>query len=177
MPSRCRSSAACELQRIPSNSTSPESGSVRPSQISMVVVLPAPLGPSRPKHSPVRTSRSRPSTATTSLNVLRRLRTRSAAVGVEAGICFSIARGDPGSGARIVQCKMILKCAGDWENSLNDTWIWNGNTWRQIHPATVPHNRYDFGMVYNPEYKALLMFGGFSSGPALSDTWLLALRP
>ena len=68
-------------------------------------------------------------------------------------------------------------CAGDWENSLNDTWIWNGNAWRQIHPATVPHNRYDFGMVYNPEYKALLMFGGFSSGPALSDTWLLALRP
>jgi len=67
--------------------------------------------------------------------------------------------------------------AGDWENSLNDTWVWNGTTWRQIHSATVPHNRYDFGMAYNPEYKALLMFGGFSSGPVLGDTWLLALAP
>ena len=36
----------------------------RPSRISIVVVLPAPLGPSSPKHSPARTSRSRPSTAT-----------------------------------------------------------------------------------------------------------------
>ena len=46
-----RASAA---QRSPSTSTSPESGSVRPSQISIVVVLPAPFGPSRPKHSPGR---------------------------------------------------------------------------------------------------------------------------
>ena len=36
-----------------------------PSRISMVVVLPAPFGPSRPKHSPRSTSRSRPSTAIT----------------------------------------------------------------------------------------------------------------
>ena len=32
--------------------TSPEVGSSKPSRISMVVVLPAPLGPRRPKHSP-----------------------------------------------------------------------------------------------------------------------------
>ena len=59
--------AACWAQSSPSTSTSPESAAVSPSQISMVVVLPAPLGPSRPKHSPGRTSSSRPSTATTSL--------------------------------------------------------------------------------------------------------------
>ena len=67
MPSRCRSAGASEAQRSPSTSTSPESGSVSPSQISIVVVLPAPFGPSRPKHSPARTSSSMPSTATTSL--------------------------------------------------------------------------------------------------------------
>src|SRR5580658_8028800 len=50
----------------------PASEVVRPSQISMVVVLPAPLGPSRPKHSPRATSRSMPSTATTSSKALRR---------------------------------------------------------------------------------------------------------
>src|SRR6266446_6941611 len=86
MPRRCRSSPAAELQRSPSTSTSPESASVSPSQISMVVVLPAPLGPSRPKHSPLRTSRLRPSTATTSLYAFRRLRTRNAAADGTGGM-------------------------------------------------------------------------------------------
>jgi hypothetical protein len=67
--------------------------------------------------------------------------------------------------------------AGVWEDSLNDTWTWNGIDWTEVYPATVPHNRYDFGMAYNPAHKAVLMFGGFSSGPALGDTWLLALAP
>ena len=37
---------------VPRISTSPEVGSSSPSRISTVVVLPAPFGPSRPKHSP-----------------------------------------------------------------------------------------------------------------------------
>src|SRR5688572_14444302 len=43
----------------------------------MVVVLPAPLGPSRPKHSPARISRSSPFTAATSAYRLWRFRTSS----------------------------------------------------------------------------------------------------
>ena len=43
--------AGCPVQ-AEQTSTVPASGAVRPSQISMVVVFPAPLGPSRPKHSP-----------------------------------------------------------------------------------------------------------------------------
>ena len=35
--------------RMPSTSTSPESRAVRPSQISIVVVLPAPFGPEQPE--------------------------------------------------------------------------------------------------------------------------------
>ena len=54
----CRAAGAARRSRCfhvrPSTCTSPESGSVRPSQISIVVVLPAPFGPSRPKHSPAR---------------------------------------------------------------------------------------------------------------------------
>src|SRR5262245_61655279 len=46
--------------------TSPASGSSNPSRISMVVVLPAPFVPRRPKHSPRATSSDRRSTATTS---------------------------------------------------------------------------------------------------------------
>jgi hypothetical protein len=66
---------------------------------------------------------------------------------------------------------------GMWQDSTNDTWIWTGVTWRQIHPATVPPNRYNFGIDYNPVNKAVFMFGGYSSTVVRSDTWLLALEP
>ncbi len=65
-------------QFSPRSSTVPASGAVSPSQISIVVVFPAPFGPSSPKHSPRMTSRSRPSIATTSANALSRPRSRSA---------------------------------------------------------------------------------------------------
>src|SRR6476661_6458216 len=78
MPRRSRSARSSFFQRRPSTSTSPASGSVSPSQISIVVVFPAPLGPSSPKHSPRATARSRPSTATTSPYAFRRPATRSA---------------------------------------------------------------------------------------------------
>ena len=51
--------------RMPRISISPAVGSSRPSSISMVVVLPAPLGPSTPKHSPFSTAKSMPRTAST----------------------------------------------------------------------------------------------------------------
>src|SRR5215472_9108397 len=66
---RCSRSArppASSDHRIPRTSTSPASGRVRPSRISMVVVFPAPLGPRSPKHSPRWMVRSSPATATTS---------------------------------------------------------------------------------------------------------------
>src|SRR5438874_1424124 len=66
MPRRWRRARSSRSHRMPSTSTLPPVASVSPSRISTVVVLPAPLGPSRPKHSPRGTSRSRPSTATSS---------------------------------------------------------------------------------------------------------------
>ena len=51
---------------------------------------------------------------------------------------------------------------GIWEDFLNDTWVWNGTNWTEIHPATVPPNRYSFGMNYDPLNKAVFMFGGYS---------------
>ena len=66
----CRAAGAARRSSrrhvMPSTSTSPASGGSRPSRISIVVVLPAPFGPSRPKHSPRSTASERPSTATTS---------------------------------------------------------------------------------------------------------------
>src|SRR5690606_23611084 len=75
---RClRSPPSCCHVR-PSTSTAPASGSISPSRISIVVVLPAPFGPSRPNRSPVCTSRSRPATATPSPYRLRSPRQRTA---------------------------------------------------------------------------------------------------
>ena len=48
------------LHRRPRISTSPASGSSSPSRISIVVVLPAPFGPSSPKHSPRSTRKREP---------------------------------------------------------------------------------------------------------------------
>jgi hypothetical protein len=67
--------------------------------------------------------------------------------------------------------------SGLWEDSANDTWIWKGTNWTQIHPAAVPPDRYAFGLDYDTVNKAVFMFGGYSSTVVRSDTWLLALAP
>jgi len=66
---------------------------------------------------------------------------------------------------------------GGWQDTQNQTWVWNGSDWTQLHPATVPGNRYDFAMDYDPINDVIFMFGGYSTGPALGDTWLLQLQP
>jgi hypothetical protein len=81
---------------------------------------------------------------------------------------------DPGLGALVLFGGAVN---GMWQESTNDTWEWNGINWTEIYPASVPPNRYNFGMDYDPGFKIVLMFGGFSTGPARNDTWLLALAP
>jgi hypothetical protein len=56
---------------MPSTLTSPASRLRYPSRISTIVVLPAPLGPSRPKTSPLSTLKSTPRTASTAPYALR----------------------------------------------------------------------------------------------------------
>ena len=60
------------ITSIPLTRATPESGSLIPSRISMVVVFPAPFGPSIPNTSPGDTSNEIPSTAWISLYRLRR---------------------------------------------------------------------------------------------------------
>ena len=61
---------------------------------------------------------------------------------------------------------------------VNDTWTWDGTTWTQIFPAGgPPHDRYSFGMDYDSAAHAVVIFGGFSSGPALGDAWKLSVAP
>ena len=63
MPMRGLSGSGSFATSMPRTIASPASGARRPSRISTVVVLPAPFGPSSPKTSPARTSKSMPSTA------------------------------------------------------------------------------------------------------------------
>ena len=71
MPIRCLRSASPLVGSYPSTDVVPLVGVRYPSSTSVVVVLPAPLGPSSAKTSPWSTCRSMPATASTSPNDLR----------------------------------------------------------------------------------------------------------
>ena len=63
-------------------------------------------------------------------------------------------------------------------NYYDDTWVWDGSNWTQVSPSCgPPNNRYAFGMDYDSAAHAIVIYGGYSSGPALQDTWELALMP
>jgi hypothetical protein len=63
-------------------------------------------------------------------------------------------------------------------NQYNDTWTWNGSTWTLVTTTSVPtYGRFAFGMDYDPIARGPVIFGGFSTGFALLDTWVLAPLP
>ncbi|HEV7428034.1 MAG TPA: kelch repeat-containing protein [Thermoanaerobaculia bacterium] len=55
----------------------------------------------------------------------------------------------------------------------NDTWDWDGTTWKQITSAKTPPQRENGGIAVDPLRNELVMFGGFS-GFYLSDLWRFA---
>ena len=65
--------------------------------------------------------------------------------------------------------KQIILFGGD---SYNDTWVWDGQTWTQLFPASVPPIRSDASMAYDAASGQLILFGGVgTTGTALGDTW------
>ncbi|HEY7419027.1 MAG TPA: kelch repeat-containing protein [Ktedonobacteraceae bacterium] len=55
----------------------------------------------------------------------------------------------------------------------NDTWIWNGKSWRELTPVQSPPARMNASMVYNTAQKHIVLFGGMNnSGQLLNDTWI-----
>ncbi len=58
----------------------------------------------------------------------------------------------------------------DWAISdySTSTWLWNGSDWSQASPKTYPPSRSNAAMVYNPDSRTILLFGGnYNEG----DTW------
>ena len=71
-PIALRTSAGSRCTSYPATLPVPEVGGLRVVIIRMVVVLPEPLGPSRPSTEPVGTEKEMPSTAVKSPNLLTR---------------------------------------------------------------------------------------------------------
>jgi hypothetical protein len=55
----------------------------------------------------------------------------------------------------------------------NDTWLWDGHTWQQAHPATNPPGRTEASMAYDAVHGQIVLFGGVDArGALLGDTWI-----
>ncbi len=54
-------------------------------------------------------------------------------------------------------------------NSENDTWTWNGATWTQQHPATIPPVTNNGALAFDANIQKLVLFGGNNSSSAW--TW------
>lgn len=55
---------------------------------------------------------------------------------------------------------------------LNDTWVWNGSSWSQLHPATQPSVRSGADLVYDASSAQTILFAGSNAAGDLSDTWV-----
>lgn len=55
---------------------------------------------------------------------------------------------------------------------LSDTWVWTGDRWLQIFPATSPTPRSTHTMVYDAKRARVTIFGGRSGKETLADTWV-----
>jgi hypothetical protein len=57
---------------------------------------------------------------------------------------------------------------------LSDTWTWNGTTWTPKAPAASPPGRFDYGMAWDPNSQAVIVFGGervINDTAPYDDTW------
>lgn len=57
-------------------------------------------------------------------------------------------------------------------NPLNDTWVWDGQSWTEMNPINIPPARLYGSMAYDEFFGDTVMFGGRSNTELLNDTWL-----
>ena len=67
---------------------------------------------------------------------------------------------------------LLFGGSGPPSGDLNDTWVWNGQTWLLLHPATSPPPRNSASMADDAATGIIVLFGGVSpTGTVLGDTW------
>ena len=76
-------------------------------------------------------------------------------------VLMTVCGGGAGSSSQAV--------AGD----LNDTWVWDGTDWRQVHTSNAPSPRVTASIAYDDAAQDIVLFGGMTDdGTAyLNDTW------
>jgi hypothetical protein len=55
---------------------------------------------------------------------------------------------------------------------LGDTWIWDGTSWMERHPADSPSPRSGFAMAYDGARHQVVLFGGSDGYTSFDDTWV-----
>ena len=69
--------------------------------------------------------------------------------------------------------KSIVLFGGyDGISYLNDTWIFNGSGWVQLHPPVSPAARTASAMGFDRGTGKIVMFGGYNGNQYLGDTWI-----
>ncbi len=67
----------------------------------------------------------------------------------------------------------LAESGGKFDEALNEMWVLDGETWQQQFPAVLPPARWGANLVYDRLHKAILLFGGGTSGGGFrEDTWL-----
>ena len=66
--------------------------------------------------------------------------------------------------------KLVKQDNLDKQVYADDTWEWDGTTWRQLATEGAPLARENGGMAWDPSTEAMILFGGWS-GYFQSDTW------
>ena len=60
---------------------------------------------------------------------------------------------------------------GGAQQSLDDTWEWDGSRWLPRQPHTVPPPRDGAAMAYDPVRRRVVLFGGTDDNTELDDLW------
>jgi len=70
----------------------------------------------------------------------------------------------------------VILFGGNSQGEVADTWVWDGSTWTQQHPATSPPAREDASMAYDAATGNVVLFGGYQERQGgfnvLGDTWV-----
>ncbi len=71
------------------------------------------------------------------------------------------------------QGKLVLfgGLSGSTFNASNQTWVWDGTNWTQMHPKVSPPARYGHAMAYDALSKKIVLFGGYGMYGESNDTW------
>ena len=66
----------------------------------------------------------------------------------------------------------VVLFGGYNQQSRNDTWVWNGETWTQREPSVSPPPRWGHTMTFDAAQGRILLFGGaVQTGGFYQDTW------